>query len=154
MMKLVARDKHPRVKPITEKTAIKSPTRADLMAGEKNLFYQPSLSRAALSAALTCITGLGSLAISSPAFAVAPTVGLNTPTNNARYTSPAAITLTAVAASSGDTISKVEFYQGSTLLGAVTTPPTSTTGPTSPPAATASPPKRQIATMKARPPQQ
>ena len=33
------------------------------------------------------------------------------------------ITLTAVATSSGDTISKVEFYQGSTLLGTVTTPP-------------------------------
>ncbi|MFZ6731832.1 Ig-like domain-containing protein [Undibacterium sp. Ji42W] len=87
------------------------------------MFYQKLLSRAVLSTALICITGLGLGSFTSPAFAAVPTVGLNTPTTNARYASPAAITLTAVAASSGDTISKVEFFQGSTLLGTVTTPP-------------------------------
>ncbi|BBB62715.1 hypothetical protein UNDKW_4442 [Undibacterium sp. KW1] len=42
---------------------------------------------------------------------------------NARYGAPAAITLTATATNTGDTISKVEFYQGTTLLGTATTAP-------------------------------
>lgn len=91
------------------------------MAGEKNLFQQ-RLSTAATSAALICLVGFG-LGISSTAFAVAPTVSLTAPTANARYGAPAAITLTATATNTGDTISKVEFYQGATLLGAATTAP-------------------------------
>ncbi|MCH8622782.1 Ig-like domain-containing protein [Undibacterium sp. TS12] len=82
--------------------------------------FQPRSNIIATSVALICLTGL---AISSPAFAVAPTVSLTAPAANARYGAPAAITLTASAVNSGDTISKVEFYQGATLIGTVTSAP-------------------------------
>ncbi|MFZ6745257.1 Ig-like domain-containing protein [Undibacterium sp. JH2W] len=82
------------------------------------MFQQRLLSRISISAALVCLA-----AISSQAFAVVPTVSLTAPTANARYASPAAITLTANASNTGDTISKVDFYQGATLLGTATTAP-------------------------------
>ena len=52
-----------------------------------------------------------------------PAVSLTTPTNNATYTSPANISLAASASDSDGTISKVEFYNGATLLGTATTAP-------------------------------
>ncbi|MFZ6781391.1 Ig-like domain-containing protein, partial [Undibacterium sp. Ji83W] len=82
------------------------------------MFQQRLLSRISISTALVCLAG-----ISSQAFAVAPTVSLTAPAANARYGAPAAITLTATATNTGDTISKVEFYQGTTLLGTATTAP-------------------------------
>ena len=45
-----------------------------------------------------------------------PTVSLTSPVNNATYIPPAAILLTANAADSDGTISKVEFFNGGTLL--------------------------------------
>ncbi len=61
----------------------------------------------------------------------APTVSITTPAvNNATYTAPASITLTADAADIDGTIAKVEFYQGSTLIGtASNTPPYTFTWP-------------------------
>ena len=47
---------------------------------------------------------------------VAPTVSLTVPVNNATYTAPASVTLTANAADSDGTIAKVEFFNGSILL--------------------------------------
>jgi chitodextrinase len=52
-----------------------------------------------------------------------PTVSLSAPANNASYTAPAAVTLTASAADQDGSVSKVEFYQGTTLLGTATTSP-------------------------------
>ena len=52
----------------------------------------------------------------TPPANVAPTVSLTAPSNNATYTSPASITLSANAADSDGTVSKVEFFNGSTLL--------------------------------------
>jgi endo-1,4-beta-D-glucanase Y len=52
----------------------------------------------------------------TPPVNVAPTVSLTAPANNAAYTAPASITLTANAADADGTISKVEFFNGSTLL--------------------------------------
>ncbi len=46
-----------------------------------------------------------------------PTVSLTSPANSSSYTAPAAVTITANAADANGTISKVEFYNGSTLLG-------------------------------------
>jgi chitodextrinase len=46
-----------------------------------------------------------------------PTVNLTSPTQGATYAPPANITLTANAADSDGTIAKVDFYNGSTLLG-------------------------------------
>jgi hypothetical protein len=46
-----------------------------------------------------------------------PTVSLTSPANNTAYNAPASITMNATAADADGTISKVEFYNGTTLLG-------------------------------------
>ena len=46
-----------------------------------------------------------------------PTVGLTSPATNASFNAPATILLSATASDSDGTVSKVEFYNGSTLLG-------------------------------------
>jgi len=58
---------------------------------------------------------------------VAPTVSLTSPVSGASFTAPASIVLTAAAADSDGSIAKVEFYQGTTLLGIATTSPYSYT---------------------------
>jgi beta-glucanase (GH16 family)/PKD repeat protein len=54
---------------------------------------------------------------------VAPTVILTSPANNVTFTAPASITLAANAADSDGTITKVEFFNGNTLLGIATASP-------------------------------
>ena len=56
-----------------------------------------------------------------------PTVSITSPANNAKYTAPASVTITATATANAGTISKVEFYNGGTLLGTTTTSPYSYT---------------------------
>ncbi|MDF2454713.1 MAG: hypothetical protein K0R51_706 [Cytophagaceae bacterium] len=46
----------------------------------------------------------------------APSVSLTSPSNNALYTAPASVTLTASASDTDGTIDRVEFYEGSNLL--------------------------------------
>ncbi|MES2535739.1 MAG: Ig-like domain-containing protein [Pseudomonadota bacterium] len=53
----------------------------------------------------------------------APTVALSAPANLARYAAPAVIPLAADVADSDGTIAKVQFFNGSTLLATLTTPP-------------------------------
>jgi hypothetical protein len=53
----------------------------------------------------------------------APTVSLTGPTNGAVYTAPAMIAFSAFAADIDGSVSKVEFYNGATMLGADTTSP-------------------------------
>ena len=52
-----------------------------------------------------------------------PTVALTAPAPNAIITLPASVTLTATAADANGTVAKVEFFQGTTLLGTSTTAP-------------------------------
>ena len=52
-----------------------------------------------------------------------PTVVITSPTNNATFTAPANIGLQADASDADATISKVEFYSGTTLLGTATNSP-------------------------------
>lgn len=52
-----------------------------------------------------------------------PVVNLTSPANGATAASPASITLTATASDPDGSVSKVEFYQGSTLLGTKSAPP-------------------------------
>lgn len=52
-----------------------------------------------------------------------PTVSLTGPTNNAQFTAPATINLTASAADANGTVGKVEFFNGSTKLGEDLTSP-------------------------------
>jgi hypothetical protein len=54
---------------------------------------------------------------------VAPTVSITAPANGATYTAPANVTITANAADSDGSISKVEFYNGTTLIGTATASP-------------------------------
>lgn len=54
---------------------------------------------------------------------VPPTVAITSPADGASFTAPADITINATAADTDGTISKVEFYQGATLLGEDTSAP-------------------------------
>jgi hypothetical protein len=54
---------------------------------------------------------------------LSPTVSLTAPANNATFAAPANISLTATAADSDGSVSKVEFYNGATLLTTVTASP-------------------------------
>ncbi|RPD48559.1 glycosyl hydrolase family protein [Hymenobacter sediminis] len=74
------------------------------------------------SAAVPHSYTVGTVCGSTPAPA-APTVSLTSPTASASFTAPATITLTANAADTDGTITKVEFYQGTTLLGTSTASP-------------------------------
>ncbi len=58
---------------------------------------------------------------------IAPTVSITSPANNATFTAPASVTINATAADSDGTVSKVEFYNGATLLNTDTTSPYSYT---------------------------
>ncbi|SEW25588.1 chitinase [Chitinophaga sp. YR573] len=58
---------------------------------------------------------------------VAPVVNLTAPAANASYTAPGSISITATATDSDGTVAKVEFYNGTTLLGTSTTSPYSYT---------------------------
>jgi len=52
-----------------------------------------------------------------------PTVSITSPANNATFNAPASITISAAASDADGTISKVDFYNGTTLLGTSTTSP-------------------------------
>lgn len=52
-----------------------------------------------------------------------PTVSLTSPAANALFGAPASVTLTATAADSNGTIAKVDFYQGTTLIGTASAAP-------------------------------
>ena len=54
---------------------------------------------------------------------VPPAVALSAPVDGAAFVAPAAIALTATATDSDGNVSKVDFYQGTTLLGSSTTAP-------------------------------
>ena len=56
-----------------------------------------------------------------------PTVNITAPASGAMFVAPANITFNAIAADSDGTISKVEYYDGATLLGTSTTSPYSVT---------------------------
>ncbi len=58
---------------------------------------------------------------------VAPTVSLTSPANNSTFTEGKPVTVSANASDFDGTISKVEFYQGTTLISSVTTAPYSAT---------------------------
>lgn len=55
--------------------------------------------------------------VNNPTTNVPPTVSLSAPANNASYTAPASITINANAADSDGSVTKVEFFNGSTSLG-------------------------------------
>ena len=54
---------------------------------------------------------------------VSPTVSITSPTDNSRFATPGSITLTATATDADGSVSKVDFYNGATLIGTATTSP-------------------------------
>lgn len=58
---------------------------------------------------------------------VSPTVSISAPTDNSRFASTESITFTASASDADGSVSKVDFYNGATLLGTATTSPYSFT---------------------------
>src|SRR6185295_19024473 len=54
---------------------------------------------------------------------ILPTVSISSPASGAIFTAPASIVITASASDSGGTITKVEFFNGTTLLGTDTSSP-------------------------------
>jgi hypothetical protein len=63
----------------------------------------------------------------TPPANMAPSVAITSPSSGAAFTAPATITISAAASDSDGTISTVEFYQGSTLIGTSTAAPYSVT---------------------------
>ena len=61
--------------------------------------------------------------IVNPAGNSAPTVSITSPANGATFTAPASVTINADAADSDGSVSQVDFYSGSTLIGSDTTSP-------------------------------
>jgi Big-like domain-containing protein len=57
----------------------------------------------------------------------APTVSISAPANNAVFTAPASVTVTATAADADGTVSKVDFFDGATLAASATAAPYSAT---------------------------
>lgn len=68
--------------------------------------------------ALTGVTGLPAGGANTP-----PTVALTAPANNAAFTAPAAVSITADAADANGSVAKVAFYQNGNLLGEDTSSP-------------------------------
>ena len=61
--------------------------------------------------------------VRTPGTNQAPTVSLTAPANNASFTAPASVMISATAADTDGTVAKVDFYNGTTLLGSDTTSP-------------------------------
>ena len=75
---------------------------------------------------LQIVTGgfnLNYVTVTAPPVNIAPTVSITSPANNASFNAPATITITANAADVDGTVSKVDFYNGTTLLGTTTVAP-------------------------------
>lgn len=64
-----------------------------------------------------------SITVSSSPPNPAPTVSLTSPVAGSSFTAPASINLAASASDSNGTVTKVDFYQGTVLLGSSTAPP-------------------------------
>lgn len=84
-----------------------------------------------IRAVATDSQGLSSTAsvgiVVEPVGQIPPTVSITSPTNGQTFTAPANIAIQATAADSDGTVAKVEFYNGTTLLGTDTTAPYSYT---------------------------
>jgi len=74
------------------------------------------------SAGASASSGTATVTVTAPANQP-PTVSLTSPTNGATFTAPAALMLNATATDSDGTIARVEFYNGTTLLGSDTSAP-------------------------------
>jgi len=79
------------------------------------------LAQRLLRLAMGVVVALG--CASAMAKNVPPTVALTAPSNGASFTAPVNVTISAAASDSDGTVSKVDFYSGTTLLSTVTAAP-------------------------------
>lgn len=100
----------------TDATAPYSFTVAGMAQGTYAFTVKALVSSGSLTSSVVRVTA-------APAPNQAPTVSLTSPTNNASYTIPATVTLSATATDPDGSVAKVEFYSGSTKLGEDATAP-------------------------------
>jgi hypothetical protein len=106
---------------------------SQLIASDSTSPYSATLTNAAAGTyQLTAVAtdSDGETATSSPVSATvnspnnqAPTVSLTSPSAGATFTAPASVTIGASASDSDGTVARVDFYQGSTLIGSDTSSP-------------------------------
>lgn len=98
----------------TDTTSPYSFSWANVSAGTYNITAKATDNQnsAATSTAVTVIVGNA-----------APTAGITSPANGATFNAPASITIQATATDANGTITKVDFYSGTTLLGTDTSSP-------------------------------
>jgi hypothetical protein len=104
-----------------------------LLATDTTAPYQASWSSVAgshtLAARVTDAAGVTATSAVVPVTAVAnqpPVITLTSPADGSTFTSPATVTIAATATDSDGTVTRVDFYNGSTLLASDSTPPFTT----------------------------
>lgn len=70
-----------------------------------------------------CHASLDNVSVQSSGGNTPPTVSIISPTNGTTYTSPTSVTINANASDSDGTVARVDFYNGTTLIGTDTTAP-------------------------------
>jgi hypothetical protein len=104
---------------LTSRAAWASSSAAVATVNASGLATAVSAGTTTVSAALTGVTGSSTLTVT----ARPPAIALTSPTSGANYTAPATINLAATVTANGHTITKVQFYNGATLLGTVAAAP-------------------------------
>ncbi|MFL5731214.1 MAG: Ig-like domain-containing protein [Cytophagaceae bacterium] len=103
----------------TDLTAPYSFTWTNVGAGSYTLTAQATDNANAVSTS----AGVSIVVSNTPPANQAPSVSISAPANGASFTAPASVTITANASDADGTVSKVDFYNGATLLGTDLTAP-------------------------------
>jgi len=96
---------------------------SEIVAGAVNVALFAGLVRLTVGGLLGGGLLLVTVTSSNPPPNNPPTVALTSPANNATFTAPAAISIAANASDTDGTVAKVDFFNGSTLLGTSTAAP-------------------------------
>jgi len=104
---------------LTSQAAWASSSAAVAVVNASGLATAVSAGTTTITAALSGVTGNRTLTVSVNS----PSIALTAPANGTSYTSPATISLAASVTANGHTITKVQFYNGTTLLGEDTSAP-------------------------------
>src|SRR5437764_593215 len=75
------------------------------------------------SCVLMLLAGVLNAYAAAPAKDQPPAITLTSPTNGGSFVAPATISLAATASDPDGTVVRVDFFQGTTLIGSSTTPP-------------------------------
>ncbi len=106
----------------TDATAPFSYSWTGIPAGTYTLTAKATDNEGASTSSSAIMITVGNTPVNTP-----PTVTITAPANNGSFTTPASITIAATATDANGTVSSVQFYQGTTLLGTDATAPYSIT---------------------------